>query len=41
MGKASDENPDRSRAVAPAAAEQDLSTIGFAFTPPVLATLLS
>ncbi|MGY4237382.1 PAS domain S-box-containing protein [Bradyrhizobium sp. USDA 4449] len=41
MGKASDENPDRSRAVAPAAAERDLSTIGVAFTPPVLATFLS
>ncbi len=41
MGKPGDENPDRSRAVAPAAAKQDLSGIGTALTSPMLATLLS
>ncbi|MBR0832835.1 response regulator [Bradyrhizobium manausense] len=41
MGNAGDENPDRSRAVAPAAAKQDLSGIGTAFTSPMLGALLS
>ncbi|MET3908544.1 PAS domain S-box-containing protein [Bradyrhizobium sp. S3.3.6] len=41
MGNAGDKNPDRSRAVTPAAAKQDLSGIGIAFTSPMLAALLS
>ncbi|MET4257027.1 PAS domain S-box-containing protein [Bradyrhizobium sp. S3.12.5] len=41
MGNAGDKNPDRSRAVSPAAAKQDLSGIGIAFTSPMLAALLS
>ncbi len=40
MGNAGDNNPDRSRAVAPAAAKQDLSDIG-RFTSPMLAALPS
>jgi PAS domain S-box-containing protein len=41
MGSAGDKNPDRSRAVTPAAAKQDLNGIGTAFTSPMLAALLS
>ncbi|MET4072029.1 PAS domain S-box-containing protein [Bradyrhizobium sp. S3.2.6] len=41
MGNAGDKNPDLSRAVTPAAAKQDLSGIGIAFTSPMLAALLS
>lgn len=41
MGNAGDKNPDRGRAVTPAAAKQDLSGIGTAFTSPMLAALLS
>lgn len=41
MGNADDKNPDRGRAVAPAAAKQDLSGVGAAFTSPMLAALLS
>ncbi|MBW7962874.1 ATP-binding protein [Bradyrhizobium sp. BR 10261] len=41
MGNAGKESPDRSRAVAPAAAKQDLSGIGTAFASPMLATLSS
>lgn len=40
MGNAGDKNPDRGRAVAPAA-KQDLNGIGTAFTSPMLAALLS
>lgn len=41
MGNAGDNNPDRGRAVAPAAAKQDLNGVGTAFTSPMLAALLS
>lgn len=41
MGNAGDKNPDRGRAVTPAATKQDLSGIGTAFTSPMLAALLS
>ncbi|UVO39690.1 response regulator [Bradyrhizobium arachidis] len=41
MANAGDENPDRGRAVAPAAAKQDLSGIEAAFTSPLLAALPS
>lgn len=41
MGNADDKNPDRGRAVAPAAAKQDLNGVGTAFTSPMLAALLS
>jgi len=41
MGNAGDEDPDRSRAVAPAAAKQDLSGIGTALASPMFAALLS
>lgn len=41
MGNAGDKNPDRARAVAPAAAKQDLNGVGTAFTSPMLAALLS
>lgn len=41
MGNAGDKNPDRGRAVAPAAAKQDLNGVGAAFTSPMLAALLS
>lgn len=41
MGNAGDKNPDRGRAVTPAAAKQDLNGVGTAFTSPMLAALLS
>ena len=41
MGNADDEDPDRSRAIAPAAAKQDLSGIGTALASPMLTALLS
>ncbi|MDN5005550.1 ATP-binding protein [Bradyrhizobium sp. GCM10027634] len=41
MGNAGDKNPDRSRAVAPAAAKQHLSGIGSAFAAPLPGALLS
>lgn len=41
MGNAGDKNPDRGRAVTPAAAQQDLNGVGTAFTSPMLAALLS
>lgn len=41
MGNAGDKNPDRGRAITPAAAKQDLNGVGTAFTSPMLAALLS
>ena len=41
MGNAGDEDPDRSRAIAPAAAKQDPSGIGTALASPMFAALLS
>ena len=41
MGNAGDEDPDRSRAIAPAAAKQDLSGIGTALASPIFGALLS
>lgn len=41
MGNAGDKNPDRGRAVTPAAAKQDLNGVETAFTSPMLAALLS
>ncbi|SFO71886.1 PAS domain S-box-containing protein [Bradyrhizobium sp. Ghvi] len=41
MDNAGEKNPDRGRAVAPAAAKQDLAGIGTAFSFPMLSALLS
>ncbi|MHC2281061.1 hypothetical protein ACVME8_007704 [Bradyrhizobium diazoefficiens] len=41
MGNAGDEDSKRGRAVAPAAAKQDLSGIGAAFAPAMIGALLS